>query len=75
MQQTRKLVDLGKTRRNALAYEAINLQGMTMFSGGASCAAATVFEAVQEALVEAAIKAKSLVFCTILFLCSSKRMV
>ena len=46
-----------------------------MFSGGVSCAAALVFEAVQEALVEAAIKAKSLGFFRILFLCSSERIV
>lgn len=46
-----------------------------MFSGGVSCAAAIVFEAVQEALVEAAIKAKSLGFFRILFLCSSERIV
>ncbi|KAK9994101.1 hypothetical protein SO802_023804 [Lithocarpus litseifolius] len=42
-----------RNRRIALAYEAINLQGLAIFSGCASCAAATTSAATQEALVEA----------------------
>uniref|UniRef100_A0A7N2MIJ5 RNase H type-1 domain-containing protein n=1 Tax=Quercus lobata TaxID=97700 RepID=A0A7N2MIJ5_QUELO len=64
-----------RTRRIALAYEAINLQGLAIFSGGASCAAATTSAATQEALVEAALKAKSLGFFRILFLCSNSSIV
>ena len=64
-----------KTRRVAYAYEAINLQGIAIFSGGTSCAAVNTCAALLEALVEAALKAKRLGFCRILFLCSNNRVV
>ncbi|KAF3955923.1 hypothetical protein CMV_018913 [Castanea mollissima] len=71
-------ISRAKTRRSgrtALAYEAINLQGLTIFKGGASNAAATTVGATQEALVEAAMIAKNLGFGRILFLSSSKGIV
>ena len=63
-----------KTRsgRTALAYEANTLQGLTIFKGGASSAAATVVGATQEALVEDILIAKNLGFGRILFLSTSK---
>lgn len=64
-----------KAKRSAYAFEATNLQGMTMFTGCTSSAAATGFDAAQEALVEAAIRARSLGFNNILVLSSSRRIV
>ena len=46
-----------------------------MFSGSASNGASTTTAATQEALVEAAVKAKNLVFCRILIMCCIKRIV
>lgn len=46
-----------------------------MFTGCTSSAAATGFDAAQEALVEAAIRARSLGFNNILVLSSSRRIV
>ena len=46
-----------------------------MFSGSASNGASTTTAATQEALVEAAIKAKNLVFYRILIMCCIKRIV
>ena len=46
-----------------------------MFIGVSSCAAAHVTQAVQEAMVEAAVKARNLGFSCILFLSDSKRTV
>ena len=64
-----------KSRRVAYAYEAINLQGVAIFQGGTSCAAVNTNAALQEALVETALKAKRLGFCRILFSCSNSRVV
>ena len=47
-----------RTRRVALAYEAINLQGLAIFLGGTSCVEANTSAATQEALVEAALTAR-----------------
>ena len=48
-----------KAKRSAWAYEAKNLQGVIMFCVVASSTAISTYGAVQEALVEAAIKARS----------------
>ena len=71
-----KVVGLRKrTRRVALAYEAINLQGLAIFLGGTSCVEANTSAATQEALVEAALTARRLGFFKILFLCSNNSIV
>ncbi|XP_050277187.1 uncharacterized protein LOC126718869 isoform X2 [Quercus robur] len=64
-----------RSGRSGLAYEAITPQGLTIFKGGASCAAATAVEATQEALVEATLIAKTFGFVRILFLFSRKGIV
>ena len=64
-----------RPRRTAFSSEATNLQGRIMFSGSASNGAFTTTAATQEALVEAAIKAKNLVFYRILIMCCIKRIV
>ena len=46
--------------RGGHAYEATTLQGNIIFTGGASCAAISVHGAIQEAIVEALLKATSL---------------
>ena len=61
-----------RSGRSGLAYEAITPQGLTIFKGSASCAAAIAVEATQEALVEAALVAKTFGFVRILFLSSRK---
>lgn len=71
-----KVVGLRKrTRRVALAYEAINLQGLAIFSGGTSCVATNTSAATQDALVEAALTTRRLGFFRILFLCSNSSIV
>ncbi|KAK9991678.1 hypothetical protein SO802_026663 [Lithocarpus litseifolius] len=64
-----------RSGRSGLAYEAITPQGLTIFKGGASCAAAIAVEPTQEALVEAALIAKTFGFVRILFLSSRKGIV
>ena len=64
-----------RSGRSGLSYEAITSQGLTIFKGGASCAAAIAVEATQEALVEAALIAKTFGFVRILFLSSRKGIV
>ena len=49
--------------------------GTVMFFGSDSCGAPTSTAATKEALVQAAVKAKNLGFCRILFLCCSNRLV
>ena len=49
-----------RAKRSAYAYEAGNLQGEVVFCGIRSCATGSVAGAVQEAIVEAAVKAKNL---------------
>ena len=51
------------------------MQGNLVFSGVSSCVVAQVTQAVQEAVVEAAIKARTLGYACILFLSDSKRTV
>lgn len=71
-----KVVGLRKrTKRVALAYEAINLQGFAIFSGCTSCVVAHTSAATQEALVEATLTARRLGFFRILFLCSNSSIV
>ena len=55
------------------AYEAKDLKGDQIFSGGASCLSTSCSVAVQNAIVEAAIKATNLGFRQILFLTNCKR--
>lgn len=64
-----------KARRCGFAYEAKNMQGNIIFKGVSSCAAETIPNAIQEAMVEAVIKARSLGFNQILFLSDSRRSV
>ena len=64
-----------RPKRTTYAYEAKNLQGTVMFSGSVICGALASTAASKEALVEAAIKAKKLGFCRILFLCYSNKIV
>ena len=64
-----------RTRRVALAYEAINLQGLAIFLGGTSCVEANTSVATQEALVEAALTTRRLGFFKILFLCNNSSIV
>ncbi|KAL0004917.1 hypothetical protein SO802_012478 [Lithocarpus litseifolius] len=64
-----------KARRCGFAYKAKNMQGNIIFEGVSSCAAETIPNAIQEAVVEAAIKARSLGFNQILFLNDSRRSV
>ena len=62
-----------KCRRSGYAYEAKDLKGDQIFSGGASCLSTSCSVAVQNAIVEAAIKATNLGFRQILFLTNCKR--
>ena len=48
------------SNRGGYAYESTTLQGNIIFTGGASCAAISVHGAIQEAIVEALLKATSL---------------
>ena len=64
-----------KAKRSAWAYEGKNLQGVIMFCGVASSTAISTYGAVQEALVEAAIKARSHGYHRILFLSNSRNLV
>ena len=64
-----------KAKRSAWAYEAKNLQGVIMFCGVASSTAISTYGAVQEALVEAAIKARSHGYHRILLLSNSRNLV
>lgn len=50
------------SKRSGYAYEAKNLEGITIFAGGASCGRKPYSLAIQDALVEAMIKAKDLGF-------------
>ena len=70
---------VGARRKNpnrcGYAYEAINLQGDLISSGGASCAADSVLGAVQKAIMEASIKATTLGNRQILVPSDCKRLV
>ena len=57
------------------AYEAITRQGDCLFYGVNSCVAGTAVEALLDAMVEAAIKAKNHGFQYILFLGASRHLV
>uniref|UniRef100_A0A7N2QXU8 Uncharacterized protein n=1 Tax=Quercus lobata TaxID=97700 RepID=A0A7N2QXU8_QUELO len=72
-----KVVGARRKNPNRCGYvsEAINLQGDLIFSGGASCAADSVLAAVQEATMEASIKATTLGYRQILVLSDCKRLV
>ena len=61
--------------RGGYAYEATTLQGNIIFTGGASCAAISVHGAIQEAIVEALLKATSLGYKQILILIDCKRLI
>lgn len=55
------------------AYEAQDRQGNLIFNGASSCGAANATQVVQEVMVEAVVKAKSLGFSHILVLTNCKR--
>ena len=62
-----------RCKRSGYAYEAKDLKGDQIFSGGASCLTTSCSVAVQNAIVEAAVKATNLGFSQILFLTNCKR--
>ena len=62
-----------KCNRSGYAYEAKDMQGDQIFSGGASSLSPSFPAAVQEAIVEAAIKATDLGFRQVLFRTNCKR--
>ncbi|XP_030966604.1 uncharacterized protein LOC115987239 [Quercus lobata] len=64
-----------RAKRSAYAYEARNLQGEVVFCGIRSCATGSIVGAVQEAIVEAAVKAKNLGYQQILMLSNCKKLV
>ena len=64
-----------KPNRWSSAYEAITGQGDSLFYGVNSCVAGTAVEALLDAMVEAAIKAKNHGFQYILFLGASRHIV
>ena len=61
-------------KRSGYAYEAKNLEGITIFTGDASSGRKPYSLAIQDALVEAMIKAKDLGFRHVLILSNSKRL-
>ena len=64
-----------RPKRTTYAFEAKNLQGIVMFSGSVICGAPTSIATTKEALMEAAVKARNLGFCRILFFCCSNKLV
>ena len=63
-----------KTKRCGYAFEAIKLDGDILFIGGANSGRKTQYLAVQEALVEAVLKAKDLRFWSIVIMSKYKRL-
>lgn len=61
------IIKIAGARRSGFAYEAKNMQGVIIFYGGLSCAVGSALIAIQEAMVEAAIKARNLGYSQILF--------
>ena len=61
--------------RTGLAYEAKSIQGVVVVQGITSSTGKLISIAIQEAMIEAAVKARSLWFNQFLFLCGSKRAV
>ena len=61
--------------RTGLAYEAKSIQGVEVLQGITSCTGKLISIAIQEAMIEAAVKARSLGFNHFLFLCGIKRAV
>ena len=66
------IIKIAGARRSGFAYEAKNMQRVIIFYGGLSCAVGSALIAIQEAMVEAAIKARNLGYSQILFLSDSK---
>ena len=64
-----------RIKRSGYAYEAKNLEGITIFKGGASNGRKSCLLAVKDALVKAILKAKELGFSRILILSNNKRLV
>ena len=64
-----------KFNRFGFAYEAKSMQADVVLQGIGSCIGIVVFITIQEAMIKAAIKARSLGFNHILFLCDSRRVV
>ena len=62
-----------KSRKSAYAFEAKNMQGDIMFCGVISSTARSAYGATQEAMVEAALKAKPHGFQRILILISNRK--
>ena len=61
--------------RTGVAYDAKSIQEDVVLQGITSCTGKVVSITIQEAMIEAAIKARSLGFNHFLFLCGSKRAV
>uniref|UniRef100_A0A7N2KXH0 RNase H type-1 domain-containing protein n=1 Tax=Quercus lobata TaxID=97700 RepID=A0A7N2KXH0_QUELO len=62
-----------KAKRCGFAYEAINMQETALFHGASTCTYDSTFNAIQEAKVIAAMKARNLGFTHVLFLSDNKR--
>lgn len=61
------IIKIAGARRSGFAYEAKNMQGVIIFYGSLSCAVGSALIAIQEAMVEAAIKARNFGYSQILF--------
>ena len=64
---------LRRSKRTVYAYEAKDRQGNLIFNGVSSCGVANATQAVQEAMVEAIVKARSLGLSRVMFLTNCKR--
>ncbi|KAK9983792.1 hypothetical protein SO802_033317 [Lithocarpus litseifolius] len=64
---------LRRSKRTGYAYEAKDRQGNLIFNGVSSCGAKNITQAVHEAMVETAVKARSIGFSRVLFLINCKR--
>uniref|UniRef100_A0A7N2MUP9 Uncharacterized protein n=1 Tax=Quercus lobata TaxID=97700 RepID=A0A7N2MUP9_QUELO len=61
-----------RSKRSGFAYEALNQEGVNIFSGGSSCGKKNHYLAIQDAVSEAVFKAKELGFNRILILSNIK---
>ena len=66
---------LKRLNRAGFAYEAKNMQGDIILQGVSSCIRKTVLITIQEAMWEAAMKARDLGYNNFVFLSDSKRVV
>uniref|UniRef100_A0A7N2MCL4 RNase H type-1 domain-containing protein n=1 Tax=Quercus lobata TaxID=97700 RepID=A0A7N2MCL4_QUELO len=61
-----------RSKKCGFAFEALNQEGVNLFSGGSSCGKKNHYLAIQDAVSEAVFKAKELGFNRILILSNSK---